>query len=490
MASRFIQASLLKFALLGLCTVALAQDSDDSWLEADRKAGQALQSLRQRQRQRVQKASAYKRKKMAKNLGSRQSYERLKAMRDICLAGERFIPHLSSQLESRNGYAVRFSVVSLGRIGSKAGAEALLKLYKDPRCTTPDRFYSLCSLAQIADPERHSWYLEQALTHKQERSARAAEVGALRTGGDGLLKTLAETALKAKKPEPKARALAMLERIHRGLGLKALKTQEMLLSWAQKTPYKHQESKLKKVYGQNYICWTDLEDNVALRGRMSQTLKFRQALMRWLMPGLNKSWVTHIRLFKKRHDFDLYGACHEFNFIYFTEFYYSALHNEIVAFQVKSESLMKRRLQHEIGHDLIENVLGGLPPWLAEGLCECFEVASASDGAIADFPVNRSWLNALRRGMREGSLPKLEQLLTMDHQGFYGQNSSQNYACAWSFLHFLIQYKDQSGARFLRKLMKHVRQHGSEDIAKQFKGSFQASVLERPWRAYLKTITR
>src|SRR5262249_3106832 len=53
---------------------------------------------------------------------------------------------------SDNGYAVRYSLLGLARLGVPSSVAALETFARDPKTTSPDRFYALAALARIAAP--------------------------------------------------------------------------------------------------------------------------------------------------------------------------------------------------------------------------------------------------------------------------------------------------------------------------------------------------
>ncbi|MDF1665141.1 MAG: DUF1570 domain-containing protein, partial [Planctomycetota bacterium] len=393
-------------------------------------------------------------------------------------------PILKKSLQSRNGYEVRYAILALGEIGDPRSVKSLTGLFEDKRATGPDRFYAMGVLASIASKESESFFWEQVFDHSEERVRRAAEVGLQRILGPSFL------AKMAKKGQGKDQLQAILARLYKESTGQALTDSAKLLAWAQALQEKKVVKPLRRVYGEGYVCITDIDDEAKVREPLRKLAKFRSALARWLEPTRKRDWVTTVRLYGDRGRFNRYGATREFNFIYFTEFYYSSLLREVVAFRGEQEDLLTRRLQHELGHDVLENVVGPVPPWYAEGLCEVYEVGELVEGRLGLPPVNKNWLYRLRLAVQEDKLPGLDDLLAMDSATFYGSDSQLHYAAAWSFCHYLIVKRGLKGVTLLRKVLSTVKDYGPEKAIKAFKGINATLILEKEWRAYVGELLR
>lgn len=475
-----VQSSWLVLLVLGLLP-GLARGDE---LELDRKAGEAQRKKDERLRKKYKAYSTSKIKSLTLKLKSWKPKERLRTIRYFSLIGAKATPILEKSLQSRNGYEVRHAILALGEIGDPRSAKALTSFFQDSRSTAPDRFYAMGALASLGHKENEGFFWEQLFNHKEARVQRAAEVGLRRILGADFLPKLAE------KGKGKASLQGTLSRLHRVATGQSEDNLEKLVAWAA-GPHKAPASRpLRRIYGEGYVCLTDIKDEAKVRKPLRKLAKFRSALARWLQPTRKKDWVTTVRLYSSRDPFDQYGATREFNFIYFTEFYYSSLLREIVAFRGEQEQLLTRRLQHEVGHDVLENIVGPVPPWYAEGICETFEVGKIEDGRLATPPINKSWLYQLRIASEAGTLPKLDELLAMDSATFYGSDSSLHYAAAWSFCHFLIVKRGVRGVTLLRKVLSTVKDYGPEKVAKAFKGINATIILEKEWRAYVGEILR
>lgn len=475
-----LKASLSLLTLLLILPVLARGDEFDK----DRVAGSALRKKDERLKKKFKAYSSSKIKGLIPKLKSWRPKDRLRAIRHLSMVGPKATPILKKSLQSRNGYEVRYAILSLGEIRDPRSVKALTGFFEDKRSTAPDRFYALGVLASIASKESEGLFWRLVFDHSEERVRRAAEVGLQQILGAKFLPKLAEHG-KGKKSLGE-----MLERHFKESHGTTETDLGKLLQWAKGAQKKQVETPLRRVYGEGYVCITDIEDEAKIRGPLKKLAKFRSALARWLEPTRKRDWVTTVRLYKDRDRFNKYGATREFNFIYFTEFYYSSLLREMVAFRGEQEELLTRRLQHEVGHDVLENTVGVVPPWFAEGLCETFEVGMIEDGRLALPPINKSWLYQLRLAVQGDTLPKLNDLLAMDGATFYGSDSKLHYAAAWSFCHFLIVKRGLKGVTLLRKVFSTVKDYGPEKAIKAFKGINATIILEKEWRAYVGDLLR
>lgn len=477
--------SLLKasFYLVMSLVVLPALVSGDE-LDKDRLAGSALRKKDERLKKKFQAYSSSKIKSLIPKLKSWRPNDRLRAIRHLSMVGNKATPILKKCLHSRNGYEVRYAILALGEIGDPQAVKALTGFFEDKRSTAPDRFYAMGVLASIASKESENFFWSQVFDHGEERVRRAAEVGLRRILGAEFLGKL------AKKGKGKDQLQAILTRLYRESTGQDLTESAKLLLWAQSPQKKTPKKPLRRIYGDGYVCITDIDDEAKVRAPLRKLAKFRSALARWLEPTRKRDWVTTVRLFGERARFNRYGATREFNFIYFTEFYYSSLLREVVAFRGEQEELLTRRLQHEIGHDVLENIVGVVPPWYAEGLCEVYEIGELVDGRLAPPPVNKNWLYQLRMAVQDNKLPGLDELLAMDSATFYGSDSQLHYATAWSFCHFLIVKRGLKGVTLVRKILATVKDYGPEKAIKAFKGINATIILEKEWRAYVGELLR
>jgi hypothetical protein len=475
-----VKRQWLLFISIVACPWIVSGDEYDD----DRKAGLVLKRRAQRLERRLGQVSLSKIKSIIRQLKSWRSTDRLFAVEQLAIIGPRAVPLITKCLSSRNGYEVRFAVMALGRIRSSGSVAALIKLFNDKRCAEPDRYYAIGVIASIGTKESREFLWKHVFDHPQERVRRAAEVGLRRISASGYLAALTQ-ALKTHE-----KALPALARLYKELTGRAEADKRKLIAWGKSQPTLTRSDDLHRVYGKGYVCLTDIKDEALIRGPLQRLVAFRSALVRWLQPGRRAQWTSQIRLYSDRSGFDQYGATHEFNFIYFTEFYYSGLLQEIVAFRGQQEELLGRRLQHEIGHDVFDHLVGDVPPWFAEGLCESFEVVQVKDERLQAPPINRDWIYTLGLAAKEDKIPKLQDLLDMDGAIFYGADSSYNYAAAWSFCHFLIVKRGQSGKKLLRKVLEAVKDYGLKKATRSFKGSNDVRILEKEWHAYIEGLVR
>jgi hypothetical protein len=471
---------LLFFAVITLIPSLVRSDD----FAKDRKAGVLLQKREERLQKKLKDASSSKIKSLISQLRSWRIKDRLTAVEQIGMIGVKAIPYLEKSLKSRNGYELRFAVAALGRIRHPKSLKALQNLIQDPRCTSPDRFYAVGVLASIGDPQSRKFLWDTVFHDREERVRRAAEVGLIKIEGPRLPALLLKSARKEKA------AFDFLGRIHKKWTGQPEGDQGKLTAWAASKLVVTATKAIKRVYGDGYVCVTDIDDEAKVREPLQRLVEFRAALVRVLQPRRLKEWTSTIRLYHKRSRFNDYGATHEFNFIYFTEFYYSSLLREIVAFRGEEEGLLKRRLQHEIGHDVFEHLVGAVPLWLAEGICEVYEIGEVKDRRLVAPEVNQSWLTQLRLDSEAKTICSLESLLTMGGAKFYGADSAAHYAAAWSFCHFLIVKKGADGLILIRQVLETVRDSGLEKSTRAFKGPNDPRLLEKEWLGYIEELLR
>lgn len=141
--------------------------------------------------------------------------------------------------------------------------------------------------------------------------------------------------------------------------------------------------------------------------------------------------------------------------------------------------------QHELTHHLFRNALGPVPPWLAEGLAEYYSTVRIADGEVFigemqpkyEFYLNPDWHVVdtgpyLRAKIPIGDIPKADELLALDHVGFYEGNNTDldpngyvpveeqrrrtaRYAGSWALVHMLAHSPDygQRWGEFLSALV-------------------------------------
>lgn len=123
--------------------------------------------------------------------------------------------------------------------------------------------------------------------------------------------------------------------------------------------------------------------------------------------------------------------------------------------------------QHELTHHIFRNALGPVPAWLSEGLADYYstvrvdgeEVYIGESNPRYEFYLNPNWAFVdtgpfLRYRIPVGDIPKADQLLAMDREGFYEQRNTDldargdvpieeskrrtaRYAGSWALVHML-----------------------------------------------------
>jgi len=473
--------------LLLLALTPFAGADESAAILADRSAGARAAAKRGAAQARFAKASKARLLSIAERLGRPRAATRFRALSDIRLGGARFVPPLIAGLESPNGYLVRYSIVALSELKNRAATPALLKLFADPRTTPADRFYALAAAACAPLPEQSPRLWTVALGDPVERIRRAAEVALIRLHQEALPGLLAPRCAGEGPQAEQARGF--LARLFARQGRQA-PGPKALFDWVKSEPAKglFEAPLVRSIDGDGYLCLTDIEDEAEVRRLGMRVVRFRRALSRWLRPGIRREWTSRLRLFARRRDFDDYGATHEFNFIFFEEFYYSALLREIVSFKVPSPALMQRRLQHETAHDVLESQGIQAPPWLGEGICELFEVSTLKDGSVGRPPLNHQWVRVAQTELKAGRLPSLSALVSLDSKSFYGGASRANYAAAWSFLHFLVRRQGRSGAGVVRRIISSLLAGDKDPAGRVLRASNAPGVLEPLWHRHIRSL--
>jgi len=111
-------------------------------------------------------------------------------------------------------------------------------------------------------------------------------------------------------------------------------------------------------------------------------------------------------------------------------------------------------LRHEATHGFLHAVVPGLPLWLDEGLAEYYEVPRSNPG------VNAQHLALLGPRLREGAWhPNLCRLEQLRPTADMDQN---DYAEAWSWVHFLLHTRPES-RDLLRRYLRDLRREGQAE---------------------------
>lgn len=123
-------------------------------------------------------------------------------------------------------------------------------------------------------------------------------------------------------------------------------------------------------------------------------------------------------------------------------------------------------LRHEVTHGYLHAITDDLPLWMDEGLAEYFEVRN--DLENINWPHVQLLADAYRRGQWRPNLKLLEQV---------GGNVSLNqlqYAEAWLWVHFLLNYNDSTTELFKFQLQSIIAGEPTETFA--FSEALESSV--------------
>jgi hypothetical protein len=141
-------------------------------------------------------------------------------------------------------------------------------------------------------------------------------------------------------------------------------------------------------------------------------------------------------------------------------------------------------LVHEITHALVRYDFPDIPSWFNEGLGSLYERCSLNDKLILGY-VN--WrLPELQDAIKDKTYTSFDKLLKTDYDGFYGTNSSFNYAQA----RYLCMFLQDKG--LLKKFYKNFRDTYNDDNTgkKQLESIYGKPIsdLESDYLAWVKTL--
>ncbi len=138
-------------------------------------------------------------------------------------------------------------------------------------------------------------------------------------------------------------------------------------------------------------------------------------------------------------------------------------------------------LAHELVHPLIEEDFAAVPAWFNEGFASLFEQSTYDeDGSIRGL-VN--WrLRGLQPALRDGSAPKLDEVMSTSRSEFYGSGSGLNYAVA-RYLCLHLQERDLLGKFYKTFREKHKDDPSGKATLKEITGKSPAE-LQDEWAAW------
>ncbi|MBI3271290.1 MAG: DUF1570 domain-containing protein [Planctomycetes bacterium] len=159
----------------------------------------------------------------------------------------------------------------------------------------------------------------------------------------------------------------------------------------------------------------------------------------------------------------------------------------------------RRELYHEVTHILLRARAPRPPPWLDEGVAECFETACVSAaGEVLCDEANELDLAAVQDAIQAGRMVPLRALVTAT-PAEAARWTDLHYAAAWSFVHFL-RHGRGGGLRHLFDLFVEAvstdpaaADGGAAAFAKHLLplgGAGGATALQGEWLEYLKGLGR
>jgi len=194
-----------------------------------------------------------------------------------------------------------------------------------------------------------------------------------------------------------------------------------------------------------------------------------------------------VKMFKNRREFQEYASEHGVEG--FAAAYFSYKDKELVLYDSFSVGMGLKAFSavyHEAAHQFICHHLGkDVPIWLHEAVAQYFEYAAYNRGRFAvgakDFKKVQPVQNAL---MNDEKL-YIDRMLKMTRNEFYSGNVSLNYATAYCFLYFLLDY-DKSTMKLLADFVKELKDTGNAEKAFQASfGKINIFQLERQFHKYM-----
>ena len=134
-------------------------------------------------------------------------------------------------------------------------------------------------------------------------------------------------------------------------------------------------------------------------------------------------------------------------------------------------------LIHEIGHILTRRALSArLPPWLLEGLASDLGYfwteqdlysprRRRGGGSIAVFGGFQARALRLQKLMKQGELPHLVQVLRLNRESFYSEQSSVNYGVSTFFIRYLLDGEDGALAPGFLEFLDLIAEGKPSDLA-------------------------
>jgi tetratricopeptide (TPR) repeat protein len=142
-------------------------------------------------------------------------------------------------------------------------------------------------------------------------------------------------------------------------------------------------------------------------------------------------------------------------------------------------------LRHELTHRLVQPVLPGAPPWLAEGLAEYFQWTESSDTSVVAGSTPET--APLQRAVRDSPFfPPLTQLLATPRTLFYGPQAPGLYSASFwlvSTINSNPDYRERFG-HFLRSMAR------GSSAAVAWNNAFTTAATEALDRDYRVSPTR
>ena len=143
-------------------------------------------------------------------------------------------------------------------------------------------------------------------------------------------------------------------------------------------------------------------------------------------------------------------------------------------------------VRHETTHLIAAALFGNLPDWLNEGLAEYFERLDI-DGQAKIIRPSPYYLKLLRKRLRRGTLPDLQQHLRLSHRQWKREDQALRYAIGWSVVFFLTT--EPQGRHLLASLLgaqaaHRCRRFSTADFLEQHHPGGIAA-LNRNWRRWV-----
>lgn len=218
----------------------------------------------------------------------------------------------------------------------------------------------------------------------------------------------------------------------------------------------------------------------------SQANGIYRILSNMLGPDRLRQVRLHLLLFPDAPSYYSYGQAAVGMDLSKTTGFYTPHNNQAVTYVANDREQTLESASHEGTHVIVAGILGSTPFWLNEGLAEYFAELRVQ-AQYAEVHVKADWLWLARKSVSEGYPAKLEDVLSLQAEGWRSDKQAEHYAIGWSLVYFLMG--SQQGRATLSQLMQGLADSycksfdASAALAQAYDGGLRA--LQRDFYAWL-----